>query len=202
MGKISWVLHWLPLDASPRRQAELIFALRIGGDVSKGRSNRLAGIAVPILLIVIGSAAMGWGQETPRPPSQGKFSQAADRVFQEGVSAYLPPHLSKLLGLSSKEEPCLVTQDFVRTEKLVQGFDISFVNKDDIVLFVVNEATRDAAYYLTSPRGTLRKVVVVTAGEGSAQRITDKESKAFQKEKRFWQDRLVPASASPGGPAF
>ena len=106
----------------------------------------------------------------------------------------MPPHLSKLLGLSSKEEPCLVTQNFVRNEKLVQGFDILFVNKDDIVLFVVNEATRDEAYYLTSPRGTLRKVILVTAGQGSEQRITDKESKAFQKEKRFWLDRLVPVN--------
>jgi hypothetical protein len=170
--------------------------------VSKGRSGRLAGIAVPILLIVIVSAAMGWGQEKPRPPAQAKFSQAADRVFQEGVSAYMPPHLSKLLGLSSKEEACLVIQNFVRNEKVVQGFDISFANRNDVVLFVVNEATREDAYYLTSPRGNLRKVLLVKEGVGNEQKITDKESKGFQKEKRFWQDRLIPASASPGGPAF
>jgi hypothetical protein len=168
--------------------------------VSRCRSSELARIVVLVLLAVIVSAGRVRCQQTPPSPAPRKFAQAADKVFQAGVSAYLPPHLSTLLGLSSKEEPCLVTQNFVRTEKLVQGFDISFVNKDDIVLFVVNETTRDAAYYLTSPRGTLRKVVVVTAGVGSEQRITDKESKEFQKEKRFWLDRLVavnPVSPSP-----
>ena len=170
--------------------------------MSKGRSGRLAGIVVPVLLIVIVSATRGWGQEKPRPPAQGKFSQAADRVFQEGVSAYMPPHLSKLLGLSSKEEPCLVIQNFVRNEQVVQGFDISFANRNDVVLFVVHEATHEEAYYLTSPRGNLRKVLLVKGGVGNEQKITDKESQGFQKEKRFWQDRLVPANASPGGPAF
>jgi hypothetical protein len=114
----------------------------------------------------------------------------------------MPPHLSILLGLSSKEEPCLVIQNFVRNEKVVQGFDISFANRNDVVLFVVNEATREEAYYLTSPRGNLRKVLLVKEGASNEQKITVKESQGFQKEKRFWQDRLVPASASPGGPAF
>jgi hypothetical protein len=172
------------------------------GDVLRCSSAGLARIVVPILLMVILSAASGPGLQTPHSPAQGKFAQAADRVFREGVSAHLPPHISVLLGLSSKEEECLVIQGVERTEKLVQGFDISFANKDDVVLFVVNETTQEQALYLTSPRGSLRKVVVVKAGVGNEQRITDKERKAFQKEKQFWVDHLVPASASPGGPGF
>jgi len=101
-----------------------------------------------------------------------------------------------MLGLSSKEEQCLVIQNFVRNEKVVQGFDISFANKNDIVLFVVNETTRDEAYYLTSPQGRLRKVVLVKSGQGDTAQINDKDHKAFQKERQFWLDRLVPASAS------
>ena len=165
-------------------------------DVYRCRSGGLAGLVVTILLMVMLPAVRGAGQQTPRSAAPAKFAQAADKVFQEGISAYLPPHLSKMLGLSSKEEQCLVIQNFVRNEKVVQGFDISFANKNDIVLFVVNETTRDEAYYLTSPQGRLRKVVLVKSGQGDTAQINDKDHKAFQKERQFWLDRLVPASAS------
>lgn len=69
-------------------------------------------------------------------------------------------------------------------------------NKNDIVLFVVDEKANDQTLYLTSPEGTLRKVVSVEAGVGMVRRITDKDKKAFEKEKQFWLDRLAPARAS------
>ena len=83
-------------------------------------------------------------------------------------------------------------QHVVRTGNLVQGFDVSITNKNDIVLFVVDETTHDQSLYLTSPAGILRKVVSVTAGVGEVVRITDKEQKGFEKETQFWTDRLVP----------
>jgi hypothetical protein len=33
------------------------------------------------------------------------------------------------------EKECLVMQGVVRTGRVVQGFDVSMVNKDDVVLF-------------------------------------------------------------------
>jgi len=68
--------------------------------------------------------------------------QAVDKTLQEGPHTKLPPHLSTLLGLS-REQECLVRQGLVQTGKVVQGFDVSTANKNDVVLFVVNETTKD-----------------------------------------------------------
>jgi hypothetical protein len=70
------------------------------------------------------------------------------------------------------------------------------VNKNDVVLFVANETTNDQTLYLTSREAVLRKVVVVAAGTGRIQKITGENRKAFEKEKRFWLDRLAPLDAS------
>lgn len=87
-------------------------------------------------------------------------------------------------------------QSVVRTGKVVQGFDVSMTNRDDIVLFVVDETTNDQTLYLTSTEGRLRRVVSVKAGVGGVSRITETNKKAFEKEKRFWVDRLAPVGAS------
>lgn len=87
-------------------------------------------------------------------------------------------------------------QSVVRTEKLVQGLDVSVTNKNDIVLFVVDETANNQTLYLTSPEGTLRKVVSVKAGVGDVARITEKDREAFKKEKQFWVGRLVPSGAA------
>jgi hypothetical protein len=84
-------------------------------------------------------------------------------------------------------------QGVVRTGQVVQGFDVSMTNKNDVVLFVVNETTKDQTLYLTSAEGTLRRMVSVEAGVGKVRRITNQDRKAFEKEKQFWLDRLSPA---------
>ncbi len=87
-------------------------------------------------------------------------------------------------------------QSVVRTGTVVQGFDVSVADKNDIVLFVVDETANDQTLYLTTPGGTLRCVVSVKNGVGAVARITDKDKKAFEKEKQFWIDRLAPARAA------
>jgi hypothetical protein len=136
-------------------------------------------------------------QVGPSPSSQSRkrMARAVDRTLQEGLHAKLPPHISTLLGLSQEEE-CPVLQGAVRTGKVVQGFDVSTANKNDVVLFVVNEATNSQILYLTSKDGVLRKVVVVEAGTGRVQKITGEDRKAFEKEKQFWLDRLAPLDTS------
>jgi len=122
------------------------------------------------------------------------MTRAVGKTLQEGLHAKLPPHLSTLLGLSQEEE-CQVMQGVVRTEKVVQGFDVSTANKNDVVLFVVNETTNVQTLYLTSKEGVLRKVVTVDEGVGQVQKITGQDRKAFEKQKQFWLDRLAPVAA-------
>jgi len=87
-------------------------------------------------------------------------------------------------------------QGVLRTGSLVQGFDVSVANKDDIVLFVVDETSSEQSLYLTSPAGALRKVVSVKAGDGNVVRVTYDVEKAFEKERQFWLDHLVPQGAA------
>ena len=157
------------------------------------RSSRFS-LAVVFLLAVVMfvSATRAQVGPSPSPQARKRMVQAVDKILQEGLHAKLPPHLSTLLGLS-REEECHVMQGLVRTGKAVQGFDVSTANKNDVVLFVVNETTNDQALYLTSKEGVLRKVVNVEEGVGRVQKITGKDRKAFEKEKVFWLDRLAPA---------
>jgi hypothetical protein len=148
-------------------------------------------LAILIVAALIAPEVAGQAQPSPRFHTQGKLALAADKTSREGHEAKLPPHISTLLGVS-KEQEVPVMQHVVRTANLVQGFDVSITNKNDIVLFVVDETTNGQSLYLTSPAGTLRKVVTVTAGIGEVVRITSKEQKAFEKEAQFWTDRLVP----------
>jgi hypothetical protein len=140
------------------------------------------------------SAAVAQVGPSPSLQTQKRMVRAVDKTFQEGLQAKVPPHLSTLLGLSNEEE-CLVMQGVVRTGKTVQGFDVSKANKDDVVIFIVNEAANNQTLYLTSKEGVLRKVVTVEGGVGQVQKITGEDRKAFEKEKEFWLDRLAPIGA-------
>lgn len=171
-------------------------AEKVGPDLSQ-LSSRRSGVVLTAFVVAVAMlpAAMGQTKPTAAAHAQAKFAQDAEKVFQEGVPAKLPPHISTLLGLT-RETDCPVKQLSVRTGKVVQGFDVSVSNKKDIILFVVDESASDQTLYLTSPTGTLRKLVRVKAGEGAVARVTGQDKNAFEKEKQFWADRLAPARAS------
>ncbi|MGB8323027.1 MAG: hypothetical protein WCE52_08705 [Candidatus Acidiferrum sp.] len=158
--------------------------------------NRFA-VAVGFLLTLVMFVPATRAQVGPSSSSlaRKRMARAVDRTLQEGLHAKLPPHISTLLGLS-REVECPVLQGVVRTGKVVQGFDVSRANKNDVVLFVANETTNDQTLYLTSKEAVLRKVVVVAAGEGRVKKISGEDRKAFEKEKQFWLDRLAPLDAS------
>jgi hypothetical protein len=160
----------------------------------RDRSSRFA-VAVVFILPVVIFVPAAQARPSPSPQAQKRMVRAVDRTLREGLHARLPPHLSTLLGISEEKE-CLVMQSLVRTKKVVQGFDVSMANRDDVVLFVVNETTKDQTLYLTSREGALRKVVSVKEGVGGVRRITSDDRKAFEKEKQFWLDRLAPVGAS------
>ena len=164
--------------------------------MSKGARRSFVGLmAVLILAGLTLPAAAGQAKHSSPSHAQSRLAQAADITFRQGAHAKLPPHLSTLLGLS-KEEECPVLQGVVRTGSQVQGIDVVAANRKAIVLFVVDETANDQTLYLTSPEGLLRKVVSVKSGVGRVAQITDKDKKAFQKEKQFWLDRLVPPGAA------
>jgi hypothetical protein len=171
----------------------------MGGRVAKfdrDWSSRFR-VAVVFLLTVMVPVPGTRAQVGPssNPQIQKRMVQAVDKTLQEGLHARLPPHVSTLLGLS-KEEEYPVRQGIVRTGNVVKGFDVSAENKDDVVLFVVNETTNDQTLYLTSKQGGLRKVVRVKEGAGEVQKITVEQRKEFEKEKQFWLDQLAPVGAS------
>ena len=160
---------------------------------SKIAPHRLmALLAVLILPPVTAPSAAGQAQHPTLSHAHSRLAQAADVASQKGFHAKLPPHISTLLGLN-KEQETPVMQSVVRTGPVVQGLDVSVANKNDIVLFIVDESANNQTLYLTSPEGTLRKVVSVKAGVGTAARPTPQDTKSFQKEKQFWLDRLTPA---------
>ena len=145
------------------------------------------------LMLVVGPVAVGHAQHGVSSHTHGRLALAADTTVREGANAALPPHISTLLGLTQEAE-CPVTQSMARTGKIVQGLDVSVGNKNDVVLFVVDEGANNQDLYLTSPEGTLRKVVSVKAGVGYVLRVTDRDRKAFHKEKEFWIERLAPSN--------
>lgn len=155
-------------------------------------SSRFA-VAVVLVLTVLMSVSTTRAQVQHLPSQQARkrMVRAVDKTLQEGLHAKLPPHLSTLLGLSQEKE-CVVMQGVVRTGEVVQGFDVSTANKNDVVLFVVNEATNGQTLYLTTKEGVLRKVVTVEEGVGRIQKVTGEDRKGFEKEKQFWLDRLAP----------
>ena len=157
-------------------------------------SSRLV-VAVAFLLtgVMFVSSTRAQARPSPSPQARKRMVQAVDKTLEEGMHAKLPPHLSTLMGLSQEQE-CLVRQGVVRTGTMVQGFDVSTANNNDVVLFVVNETTNDQTLYLTSTEGALRKVVTVEEGAGRVQKVTPENRKAFEKEKQFWLDRLAPVS--------
>ena len=150
---------------------------------------------VVILLSAVSLPATGQAKHVPQPQAHHALAEAAEWVLREGLDATLPPHLSTLLGLTQESE-FPVKQRVLRAGRMVQGFDVSVANKNDIVLFVVDEGANNQTLYLTSAQGRLRKMVSVTNGVGSVAKITDEDKKAFEKEKEFWLGRLAPPKAS------
>ncbi len=152
-------------------------------------------VEMVILLSAVSLPAMGQAKHGPASQVQHGLGQAAAKVLREGLDAKLPPHLATLLGLSQEAE-FPVTNVIARTGKIVQGFDVSVEDKNDIVLFVVDEGSNNQTLYLTSAQGRLRKMVSVANGVGTVGKITDEDKKAFEKEKEFWLGRLAPPKAS------
>ncbi len=82
-------------------------------------------------------------------------------------------------------------QGVLRSSGKTQGFEVTEKNHDDIVIFIVDETTKDQIFYLTSPNGALRRVVAVKQGVGNVVKPMTADVEAFQKEKKIWEERLA-----------
>jgi hypothetical protein len=167
------------------------------GGVLKVTRVGLVGLVV-VLMSAVAALPVAGGQ-APHSPAAAhadeRLVRVAETIYAKGGHTDLPPHISTLLGLS-QEQTCPFMQGVVRTGSKVQGFEVSVKDKNDIVLFVVDETANDQNLYLTSPNGTLRKVVAVKAGVGQETRISTKDREAFEKEKQYWLDRVAPVGGA------
>lgn len=161
--------------------------------MSKMTKNAGIALIVSFLLTVAFEAAAQ--RPSPAPQAQTRMTRAVNLTFREGVRAHLPPHISTLLGVAMEKE-CPVTQNVVRNGHTVQGFDVSSENKNDVVIFVVDESSNDQTLYLSSSNGRLRRVVAIQGGIGKIRPISEQDRKAFAEQKQFWLDRLAPLRSS------
>jgi hypothetical protein len=160
-------------------------------------ARRFSSLVQVVAFLLLGTTFLAAGQA----PSAGsgtrnRIARAADTVLTAGLQAKIPPHVSVMLGISPDRNECPVSQRFERNGKVVRGFNVSLADKNNIVLFVTDEAANEDTYYLTSSEGELRKVLAVREGTGHDLRVTSKEKAAFHKELQYWLDRIVPRSTS------
>ena len=148
------------------------------------------------LLPVVTVLAAGQAPSAPGFGARERIARAVDRVLKAGLQAKIPPHVSEMLRISADLKECPVAQRFERSGNLVRGFNVSITDKNNIVLFVANEATNEQTYYLTSGLGGLGRVVAAREGTGHVLRVTAREKAAFERELKFWLDRIVPARTS------
>ena len=129
-------------------------------------------------------------QHKPAAHLRPELAAVVQTTVEKGLHQELPPHISTLLGLT-KEQRCAVLQGVLRSGNKIQGIDVSEENHQDIVLFVVDTATNDQTFYLTSPSGALRRVLVVKQGVGDVVRPAKTDVEAFQNEKKMWEEHLA-----------
>jgi hypothetical protein len=148
--------------------------------------------AVLILGFVAFSSAHA--QKASAPNAQQRLSLAVNKTLEQGHDAFLPPHISHLLGISPDEQKVPVKQ-FAEIGQTVRGFEVSAEKHDDIVIFVENPSQGESTFYLISARGNARRIVSVRAGVGYDRVPTAADRKDLGAEKQYWLDRLVPVAA-------
>ena len=137
--------------------------------------------------------SVGWlAAQSQKPSAQMKsgLGSAIDRTLAEGNDAILPPHVSNLLGISPQEHEIPVKQ-FVERGEPIRGFEVSTVEHNNVVIFVESRAQKTSTFYLTSRRGTLRRVLSVIEGVGYSRVPTKDDKEEFEKEKKRWTDQLA-----------
>ena len=147
-------------------------------------------VIVLSLAVLVGSPAL-----TQEANSTEKFLALMVRrtLHDMGKDAQMPPTLAYLLGLTPHPETVAVKQVAakIRGTDMI-GFNVSVKNHGDIVIFRETPTVR--TYFLTSPGGTLRKVIQSRkpangAGDFETAELRPSDlKKRFEKERQCWMD--------------
>lgn len=143
------------------------------------------------LVMLAGLAALA--QETKNADGKPLAPMVQRTLGDMGKDAQMPPTLSNLLGLTPNREAVAVKQVAAKIKGTdMIGFDVSVKNHENIVIF--RETPTNRMYFLTSPRGVLRKVIEVSKpanGQGDFETTELRPStvqKRFEKERQCWMD--------------
>ena len=124
------------------------------------------------------------------PKTSSRLASAINRTLEQGRDAILPPHISHLLGISPEEHEVAVKQ-FTQMGEPIRGFEVSKDQHNNVVVFVERRAQKKTTFYLTSPRGRLRRVLSVIEGVGYDRVPTENDKQEFEKEKQYWEVLLT-----------
>ena len=144
-----------------------------------------------LLLILLAACGIALQAQESGSQTATPLARAIDRTLEQGHDAILPPHISRLLGISPNEHEVPVKQ-FAEMGEPIRGFEVSTAQTNDVVIWVESRAQKQTTYYLMSRRGTLRKVLDVVEGTGYPRQPTKDDQQAFEKEKQKWLDQLAP----------
>ena len=150
------------------------------------------------LTLAVVAFSLAHSQKASTPNAQQRFALAVNKTLEQGKDAFLPPHISHLLGISPDEQKVPVKQ-FAEMGQTVRAFEVSAEKHDDIVIFVENQSQGESTFYLVSARGNARRVVSVKAGVGYGRAPTAADRTELATEKQYWLDRLVPSAALQNG---
>jgi len=151
-------------------------------------SKRLGLVTVVVLSTVCTLSAQT--KTSTAPKASSRLSSAINRTLEQGRDATLPPHISHLLGISPQEHEVPVKQ-FTQMGEPIRGFEVSKDEHNNVVVFVERRAQKKTTFYLTSPRGRLRRVLSVIEGVGYDRLPTENDKQEFEKEKLYWVDVLT-----------
>src|SRR3954467_8878208 len=103
------------------------------------------------------SVSLAHAQKATTPNTAQRFASAVNKTLQQGHDAFLPPHISHLLGISPDEQKIPLKQ-FAEMGQTIRGFEVSSARHDDIVIFVENRSRDESTFYLLSAKGAVRHV--------------------------------------------
>jgi hypothetical protein len=135
-------------------------------------------------LASIGLACVLW--IAPALAAASWLPELSDHAVAAGVDAKLPPVLSVVLGVASREQATPVRQIVVRADRTVRTFNVCASDHSKVVLVWVDEQTQATTAFLVSPKGNLRKAVAYTAGNPAEVLPNDAARPALARELEYW----------------
>jgi hypothetical protein len=173
------------------RTVAMMLVMQATGSVFSNLFARPRRMQTAIAFILLSAGCLAAQSQKPSTPqTKSSLGSAIDRTLDHGNDAILPPHVSNLLGISPKEHEIPVKQ-FVEMGEPIRGFEVSTAEHNNVVIFVESRAQKQSTFYLTSRRGTLRRVLAVIEGVGYSRVPTKADKEEFEKEKKRWTDQLA-----------